>query len=215
MKAPKRQLVVMILLPLLVPALVIALVKARMGWEQHQKDVEAQRTEWVLKSQAWVSALAFSPDEEILAAGEGSQYATLLLWRWKSSTVLHGMKTGHMNAIAEVVFSADGRTVTTSGSEDGLLKTWNVSSGGLIGARTPQPTKSRRLHLRRALSRDKKYVATASSGKVVVRTVSGGKTVSIFETKESSIEAMAFSPSNRWLAASGRGKVYVWKLPPQ
>lgn len=75
----------------------------------------------------WVSALAFSPDNQTLVSG-GSD-AMVGIWDWTSGTTRHVLQA-HEGEVTSVAFSPDGKLLlTTGGSEDPVVRFWNPASG--------------------------------------------------------------------------------------
>ncbi len=74
-----------------------------------------------------VQALAFSPDEQMLATG--SWDGTIKLWNLENGALLWlGQHTGSIHRLA---FTPDGRTLA-SGGDDAVSRLWDVSTGKLL-----------------------------------------------------------------------------------
>lgn len=73
----------------------------------------------------FVTTVAFSPDEKLLASG--SYDTTVKLWDLATGIELRTLK-GHQESVGAVAFSPDGRTIA-SASGDGIVNLWDVSSG--------------------------------------------------------------------------------------
>ena len=74
-----------------------------------------------------VSAIAFSPDNRLLAS-DGKEN-TILLWDTQTGQ-LKTTLTGHLDTANSVAFSPDGKTLA-SGSRDETIRLWDVSTGEL------------------------------------------------------------------------------------
>ena len=75
-----------------------------------------------------VPAVAFSPDNELLASG--SRDKTIRLW--DPHTGQHKATfTGHQDAVYSVAFSPDGKKLA-SGGEDETIRLWDVATGELL-----------------------------------------------------------------------------------
>jgi serine/threonine protein kinase/WD40 repeat protein len=76
-----------------------------------------------------IFSAAVSRDESRLVTG--LQSGRIVLWEMATGRELHRV-LGHANFVAGATFSADGRTLVTSSgtSEYGMLKFWDVESGG-------------------------------------------------------------------------------------
>ncbi|NJN86132.1 MAG: hypothetical protein HC881_07200 [Leptolyngbyaceae cyanobacterium SL_7_1] len=77
---------------------------------------------------SWISAVAFSPDQGILASGSEDQSVRL----WDSQTS-HCLKTlqGYSNGVWSVAFDPTG-TQLVSGSQDRYVRLWNQKTGKLL-----------------------------------------------------------------------------------
>lgn len=87
-----------------------------------------------------VSAVAFSPDgqrvlsggwTEAISSGDVEVDNSIKLWDIQTEGLLRTFK-GHRNGVVSLAFSKDGRRLL-SGSLDGTVKTWGVSTGRLLG----------------------------------------------------------------------------------
>jgi len=77
---------------------------------------------------AWIYAVAFSPDGEILASSGAD--CTVCLWEVTTGT-LRAVLRGHQDTVHKVAFTPDGTTVVSS-SFDGTLKFWDRQSGECV-----------------------------------------------------------------------------------
>jgi WD40 repeat protein len=119
------------------PLLVLSLV---FGWTKYSEWAKSRQEKQTLPAFYIASALAFSPDNSILAGGEGSASAALKLWHLKKGNLLHTIKTNHNAAVWRLAFSPDSKMVATVGHSDGRLFLWDVEtankSGQLMGAQS-------------------------------------------------------------------------------
>jgi len=77
-----------------------------------------------------ISAIAFSPDSRLLAAGS-SYEETIVLWDVEKGRQVKQMR-GHCNAIYALAFLPNGQLV--SGSGDGTVRVWDVRAGQWLKA---------------------------------------------------------------------------------
>ena len=74
---------------------------------------------------AWVQAVAFSADGEMLASGSNDQ--TVRLWNIKTGQCWKTLR-GHTGLVQALAFSADGEMLA-SGSNDQTVRLWNIKTG--------------------------------------------------------------------------------------
>lgn len=75
-----------------------------------------------------VTALAFSPDGEVLATGSAA--GVVQLWEVQDGSLLASLE-GHVAPVRDLAFSPDGASLV-SGGEDSVLKVWHVGQGSEI-----------------------------------------------------------------------------------
>jgi WD40 repeat protein len=70
----------------------------------------------------WLTALAFSPDARLIAAGQADGSIALVdVASLRTISIL----TGHKGAVTALAFSADGMVLASAG-EDGTVRFWGV-----------------------------------------------------------------------------------------
>jgi WD40 repeat protein len=79
-------------------------------------------------AESWVTALAFSPDNSVLAAGHDD--GRVSLWRLPSLGPL-GELEGHDDDVSALTFNSDGTQLTTAG-DDHRIRVWDVKSKELV-----------------------------------------------------------------------------------
>jgi WD40 repeat protein len=77
--------------------------------------------------QSWVTAVAFNPQQPILASGGLDD--TLRLWNWQTSDLLHSFK-GHARGVNDVIFDRRGQLLVSCG-DDATIKVWYLNDGTL------------------------------------------------------------------------------------
>jgi hypothetical protein len=161
-------------------------------------------------------AVAFAPDGKSLASVHGSPN----VHRWDAAS---GKPLGGWSApkykLSSVLFSVDGRVVAAAG-DDGAVYLWDTTTGKLLD-QVERARKRWDPHLGGtviALSPDGRTLATASiSGPIQMWEIASGEAVLSFDPPCNPIDALAFSPDGRSLAAGGDGDftILVWDLTGQ
>ena len=77
--------------------------------------------------QSWVTAVAFNPQQPMLASG--SLDDTLRLWNWQTGDLLHSFK-GHARGVNDVIFDRRGQLLVSCG-DDAIIKVWHLNDGTL------------------------------------------------------------------------------------
>lgn len=85
-----------------------------------------------------ITAMALSPDRQVLATAAGFTETAIRLWQVPSMQLL-GELSGHERWVAGLAFSPDGRTLASAGS-DQSLRLWNVANrrSTWVSPRLPQ-----------------------------------------------------------------------------
>ncbi len=77
----------------------------------------------ILNNESPAHALTFSPDGNLLAAGDEKGVATL--WKWRSAEPIR--LTGHKRWVTGAAFTPDGQRLVTAG-QDGTVRVWPASA---------------------------------------------------------------------------------------
>ncbi len=154
-----------------------------------------------------VESIAFHPSGRMLVSGGGraSQRGEVLLWEVDTGKVLLS-HYGLSDRILNVGMSRDGKVAAVSA--DGILRIWNQnrSSEELVFRADPQAVNGV------AFAPDGFSLASAGrSGRVSLwNSSAGSETLSL--PAPGNVKTVAFSPTSRFLAASGAGEVRLWNL---
>ena len=165
-----------------------------------------------------VTAVAFSPDGQLLATASGNPWrGEGSAWVWEVGSGRQVAKLVHQGSVTAVAFSPDGQLLATT-SEDRTAGVWEVSSGRQL-ARLAHQSSVRAV----AFSPDGQVLATASGStsggesSAWVWEVNSGRQVAKL-VHQGSVTAVAFSPDGQLLATAsgdplgGEGTAGVWEV---
>lgn len=178
-----------------------------------------------------VNSVAFSHDGKLLASGADD--AAVIVWDAASGTLMKSL-LGHTAGVNSVAFSPTNLRLLAAGDEGGVIRLWNVETGGEIGklmrttrppADTPQPalpppTPATTNRLvggavnSVAFSPDGKLLASGSSDSGIrLWDVEKREMVGEICGGEGSINSVAFSPDGKLLASAGKdSKIRLWEV---
>jgi WD40 repeat protein len=156
--------------------------------------------------ESWVESLAFSPDGKYLAVGFYDN--TIKLWDVKSDRRRPVSQfKGHTKSVKEVAFSPDGK-ILASAAGDHTIRIWYLARGRSI--RTIKDPAMGAYAL--AFSPDGKLLATDACGRrekscmqgniIIWNADTGKKLRTLADPSAKYVNAVAFSPDGRHLAAS-------------
>ena len=155
---------------------------------------------------AWVMAISFSPDSNILASGSNDQ--TVRLWDVKTGQCLKTLR-GHKSRVQSLTFSQDGKMIA-SGSNDKTVRLWDVETGKCL-----QVLKG---HYRRILAivfNLKRDLVISCGEDETVRfwNITTGKCVQILKTQVNWMSSMALHPEGEILVTASDGNtVKFWDV---
>jgi WD40 repeat protein len=164
------------------------------------------------KLQAYVNAIAFSPDSRFIATATvdtvsldqfGENPITAQIWETESGTLISSLKPNKsINALA---FSPDGKQIVTADA-NGTAQIWELASGQAVGQVEHQGA-----ILDVAFSSNGMHVATASLDKTAQ--VWGVRSAPIELPHEQAVTAVSLSHDGTWLATASMDKIVrVWDI---
>jgi WD40 repeat protein len=150
-----------------------------------------------------VAYLSFSPDGRTLASG----YDSGVIRIWEVLTGQERMESeGHESGVLCAAVSADGNTIATGG-DDGIVRIWSKGR-----AKSTVAYKEHEVSVRSVcLSRGGKLAGSCDRKAVHLWQAETGRREWTIEAKEQ-IETVIFSPDDRILVVSEKGRIYLWSI---
>ena len=156
--------------------------------------VSTQTEVATLRHDEYVWALAFSPDGQLLAAGDGG--GTVKIWDVQQRQVISQLD-GDTVSVYTLAFSPDGRTLASAGY-DGQIKLWAVSDWTLLGT-----LQNRGTAYTLDFSVDGKALASTGHAVVILWSVESGEEITSLMGHSDWVFGAAFSPDGKTLASGG------------
>lgn len=155
---------------------------------------------------AWVTALSFSPDGELIAAGQDDGKIQLLpMTPGQQPRVIDA----HRQQLSAVQFSPDGKVLASS-SEDRTIALWDVATGKLLGRLTGHPDRIQTV----AWHPDNRHLVAAGwDATARVWDTKKMEPVILLNAHAEVVSAVAFSPDGKTLATADSDHV-VWLWDP-
>ena len=161
-----------------------------------------------------VNVLAFSPDGQLLASGDGD--GVVRLWRVTTDGGLHAAMEGHTGAVYALSFSSDGRFLA-SGDGDGTIRLWDVRRGRAFGTAMVGHTEAVFALAFSSSDEVQLQLASGSNDRTVrLWHIPGGRLLGPLPIAGSSgtVTATAFSGDGTRLVSGDReGTLRLWDLP--
>jgi WD40 repeat protein/tRNA A-37 threonylcarbamoyl transferase component Bud32 len=159
-----------------------------------------------------VTAVAFSPDDRLLASGSADK--TVKLWDVVSGKEVRALE-GHTGRVTGVAFSPDGRRLASS-AEDRTLRLWDTTTGEQLACLKGHTARVTSV----AFSPDGRHLASGSEDKTVrIWDIDTGRTAFEFKEHQCPVRGVAFGPDGKSVASvslgkdglMAKGEAIVWK----
>ena len=162
-----------------------------------------------LETSGLVFSVAFSPDGNTLASGEGTEeYGMIRLWNVQTGEPLRSLE-GHSGVVLAVAFSPDANTLA-SGSADTTIRLWDIQTG-----ETQRTLEGHTDWVRSvAFSSDGGTLASGSDDSTIrLWDVQTGETRRTLEGHTDWVQSVAFSPDGGTLASgSDDATIRLWNV---
>ena len=151
-----------------------------------------------LQHNEYVWALAFSPNGQLLAAGDGA--GSVKIWTVQTRQVITPL-VGDTTGVYSVAFSPDGRTLASAGYQ-GQIKLWAVANWELLGTLQNSGTA-----FTVGFSLDGKALASTGHATVSLWSVESGEKITSLTGHTGWVRAAAFSRDGVTLASGGDDRI--------
>ena len=158
-------------------------------------DIRTQNEIATLRHNDWVWALAFSPDRQFLAAGDGE--GTVKIWDIQERDVIAQFE-GDTVSVYTLVFSPDGRTLASAGY-DGLIKLWETVSDWTLLGTLENPGTAYSLDF----FPDGKALASTGQAVVTLWSVESGEEIASLTGHDGWVHGVDFASDGKTLASAG------------
>jgi WD40 repeat protein len=159
------------------------------------------------ESWAVVTAMAFSPNGDILATGSGQGEDKVRLWRSSDGELVRVLQCPEV--VSVVTFSPDGR-VLAAGLFNNRVQLWQVSDGTLLHT-LEHPEKLPHSVQSVAFAPDGQTIASSIGHEIRVWRVSDGELLHIFEPEDFA-SRLAFMTDGQALALLSRNTLRLWRM---
>jgi sugar lactone lactonase YvrE len=170
-------------------------------------DVASGTITHTLSWRGWFADVAFSPNSTLLAAAS-NEGAAVLFDAGTGATVR--VLAGHNGNVLGVAFSADGRRVATTGSDD--TRVWDVATGECLRAVTDGPHHESQSDV--DISPEGAYFATGGNqGVTRIWDIASGVMLSRLTGHTTYMSEVSYSPDGTHLATSASdGTALIWRV---
>src|SRR5439155_7243133 len=176
------------------PSRLVKVYSTKTGEVQHK----------IKKHTDWVTAVAFSPNGEMLASADRN--GGISIWDPDNAQELYTLP-GHKSAVTGLSWRGDSKLLASS-SEDGTVKVWEMKEGKQV--------KSWNAHSSGAMSvnysHDGKVVTCGRDNSVIVWDSNGGKVKAMSGSLDLPLRAVFSQDNERVIASDFSGNIGVWTI---
>jgi WD40 repeat protein len=162
----------------------------------HLWEVATGKELWHWKTNQVITSIAFSPDDEILAAGDNQGKIHLLTRRGKE----RGWIKAHKEGVSCLAFAPNGKTLASGGGYDPVLRLWDLATGKELLPRVGHQNWINGL----TLTPDGKQLVTRSRDNTLrVWDPVTSKQIQKWTGKSNQVSSVACTPDGQTLAVGG------------
>jgi WD40 repeat protein len=162
-----------------------------------------------------VLALAVSPDGKRLVSGASNSDGSIQVWETASGKCLARKSLEEGKFVRTLVYSPDGKTFASGGSE-AIVRVWDAESCRFLHNLTQQPVDPDNDYVGvrgLAYSPDGKSLASATYRSATIWDVRSGKMIRRITAFTKYVNRLAFSPDGKYLATGGDEKTLkLWEV---
>jgi WD40 repeat protein len=161
-----------------------------------------------VKHTCHITALAFSPDGNIIATGSSSADCTVKLWNIHNGRYLQTC-SGHSSGVKCITFSPDGKLLASC-SRDKTIRFWNVPDGKCVQVLYAHGDEVSHINFN---SDGSKLASCSSDQTVKLWDVKQGRVFKTIKGYENEVRALVFSPDSEMLVSGhGDSKIRLWDI---
>jgi WD40 repeat protein len=182
--------------------------EALRGWEWHYLMRLCRLEPLILPDEIEVHGVAFSPDGELLASGNGK--GTIKIWNSKTGELVQPLPEAHSDTVVSVAFHPDGKHLASRGA--GQVKVWDLTTRQAVFTEPCDPTRKYGSAYTVAFSPDGRLLAAATNKLVKVWDWKNRQLLQSFPGDDFHSIPVAFSRDGRLATGVSWEGVKLWDL---
>ncbi|SIO58316.1 WD40 repeat [Singulisphaera sp. GP187] len=178
------------------------------AWEWHYLKRLCREDPLILRDEAEVNSVAFSPDGRFLAAADGD--GAIKVWDSRTGQLIRTIGKAHSGYASSIAYHPDGLHLASVGADD-RVKIWDLTTGLPMFDRPSRPHHVFGTAYAAVFSPDGRQLAAGSDGVVTTWDWRNDRPLHSFPGHEKRPISVAFSRDGQRLATGAwRGRVRLW-----